>query len=84
MPGRWTTTRHSRQINAACARHNERFPRELIWIERDTMAFLSLHHSRRFGRPQRGNRAGDWATAAIMDLNNQLARLARIEGRNAT
>ena len=78
--------RHSRQINAACARHVERFPGELVAVELDT-AVLSLHallrHSRRFGRPRRGYRAGHWTTAAIMGANNQLRRLDRIRGRNA-
>lgn len=79
--------RHSRQMNAACARHIEHFPHELVVIELDAATLLSLrallHHSRRFGRPYRGARAGHWTTAAIMDANNQLARLRRIEGRNA-
>ena len=79
--------RHSRQMNEACARHIARFPRELVGIELDTAMLLSLrtllHRSRRFGRPHRGNRADHWTTRAIMDTNNQLARLDRIEGRNA-
>lgn len=86
----WTlehNPRHSRQIAAACARHIARFPRELVGIELDTATLLSLrallHHSRRFGRPHRGTRADHWTTAAIMDANNQIARLARIERRNA-
>lgn len=86
----WTlehNPRHSRQINAACARHIARFPHELVGVELDTAALLSLrallHHSRRFGRPHRGHRADHWTTAAIMDANNQLALLDRIERRNA-
>lgn len=86
----WTlehNPRHSRQIDAACVRHIERFPHRLVAVELDTAALLFLHallhQSRRFGRPHRGNRAGHWTTAAIMDANNQLARLDRIEGRNA-
>lgn len=86
----WTlehNLRHSRQMNAAFARHIERFPHELVAVELDAATLLSLgallHHSRRFGRPHRGARAGHWTTAAIMDANNQLARLRRIEGRNA-
>ncbi|WP_136651079.1 hypothetical protein [Paracoccus aeridis] len=79
--------RHSRQIDAACGRHIARFPHKLVGIELDTAALLSLrallHHSRRFGRPHRGNRADHWTTRAIMDTNNQLARLDRIKGRNA-
>lgn len=79
--------RLSRQHYAACARHIERFPGELVAVELDTDALLSrralLHHSRRFSRPHRGNRAGHWATAGIMDVNNQLARLDHIERRNA-
>lgn len=86
----WTlehNPRHSRQIDAACTRHVARFPCELVTVELDTATLLSLrtllHHSRRFGRPHRGTRAGHWTTAAIMDANNQLARLDRIKGRNA-
>ena len=86
----WTlehNPRHRRQVNAACDRHIARFPRELVGIELNTDTLLSLaallHHSRRFGRPHRGWRAGHWTTAAIMDANNQLARLDRIKGRNA-
>lgn len=55
-------------MNAACAGHIERFPHELIAVELDTTALLSLrallHHSRRFGRPHRGTRIGHWTTAA--------------------
>ena len=86
----WTleqNPRHSRQIDAACARHIARFPHELVGVELDTATLLSLrallHLSRRFGRPHRGWRASHWTTRAIMDVNNQLARLHRIEGRNA-
>lgn len=79
--------RHSRQMNAACARHIARFPHELVGVELDTDTLLSLrallHHSRRFGRPHRGWRAAHWSTAAIMEVHNQLARLHRIKGRNA-
>lgn len=86
----WTlehNPRASRQIHAACARHIARFPHELVAVELDTAILLSmralLHHSRRFGRPHCGNRASHWTTTAIMDVNNQLARLHRIKGRNA-
>lgn len=86
----WTrehNLRHSRQMNAACARHMERFPHDLVRIELDAATLLSLrallHQSRRFGRPHRGNRAGHWTTAAIRNVNNQLARLDCIERRNA-
>lgn len=86
----WTlehNPRHSRQMNAACARHIARFPRELVAVELDAATLLSLRallqYSRRFGRPHRGNRGDHWTTVAIMDANNQLARLDRIKGRNA-
>ncbi len=44
-----------------------------------TAALLSLHkllhHSRRFGRPHRGNRADHWTSAAIMGVTTSLPAL---------
>lgn len=77
--------RHSRQINAARVRHIERFPRKFVAAELDVVALLSplvlLHQSRRLAARIT---AGHWTTAAIMHVTNQLARLRRIERRNAT
>ena len=57
----WTlehNPRASPQLDAACARHIERFSHKLVGIELDAASLLSLrallHHSRRFGRPHRG------------------------------
>lgn len=72
----------------ACKRHVQRFPCHSVAVELDRAVLLSLRqlilggHPNRFGRPGRGYRAGDWTTRALMDVNNQLARLDRIEHRN--
>lgn len=82
------TLRCSRQHYDACNRHVLRFPGQLVAVELDKAILLSLRqlildgHPNRFGRPGRGFRAEDWTTRALMDVNNQLARLDRIERRN--
>lgn len=80
--------RCSRQHYDACNRHVLRLPCHSVAVELDRAVLLSLRqlmldgHPNRFGRPGRGFRAEDWTTRALMDVNNQLARLDRIERRN--
>lgn len=73
----------------ACTRHVQKFPGDLVAVEPDRALLRSLRdlmrqgHPNRFGRPSRGYRAGHWTTPALVDVQNQLARLDRFAGRNA-
>lgn len=73
----------------ACTRHVQRFPGELVAVELDArtlerLAHLIRHsHPSMFGRPNRGARGNHWTTPVFMAAQNQLARLRRIQGRNA-
>ena len=65
------------------------FPADLIGVElarsilRELRHYLATAHTSLFGRPARGFRADAPQTPWIVALDNQLARLDHIKGRNA-
>jgi hypothetical protein len=81
--------RHHR-VRAQAARHGAEFPIEEVAIELDLALlrelralFLAEGTFAMFGRPGRGFRAGHWTTPALMAVNNRIARIERVRGRNA-
>lgn len=73
---------------AAAARHISRFPAADVSHELDRAvlrALVALICARvgLFSRAGRGWRADCWTTAPLVDAKNQLAKLDRINGRNA-
>jgi len=79
--------RCGRKHQETCAHHIARFPGGEVSVELDRQVLESLRllikRGRQLGRPGQGYRGDHWTTPALMDCNNQLARLERIRDRNS-